>query len=76
MEYKVIRWPDSPSAATHQATIGATVNAANHLESLELSGLKEPDALVSVNILGGLNIRYRVESDGSIIELARYGSVD
>jgi hypothetical protein len=48
------------------------VNASNHLEALELSGLKEPGALISVNGLGGANVRYRVDDAGKVIELARY----
>lgn len=78
MEYIATRWPDGPSAATQQATatVTVTINAANHLESLELSGLKEPGALISVNGLGMMNIRYRIDHSGNAIELAHYGSVD
>ena len=71
-EYIITRWPDSPATATKQATITIPITAANHLEALELSGLKESGALISVNRLGGTNIRYRVNSDGKVIELARY----
>jgi len=46
----------------------------NHLEALELSGLNEPGALISVKGLGEKIVRYQVDSDGSILELARYGS--
>lgn len=74
MEYIVTRWPDSVGSATHQATITVTVTAANHLDALELSRLKELGALISVN--GQiLNIRYQVNSDGYPIELAHYRSV-
>ncbi|OLN25736.1 hypothetical protein [Desulfosporosinus metallidurans] len=66
---------NSPATATQQATI-VTVNAANHIESLGRSGLKEPGALISVNSLGGLNIRYRVDLFGHGIELPHYGSVN
>ena len=48
MEYVVTRWPESVRSATHQATISVNVTAANHLNALELSGLKEPGALISV----------------------------
>ncbi|MDR3540918.1 MAG: hypothetical protein P4L69_08160 [Desulfosporosinus sp.] len=70
MEYIVTRWPNSPSTATQQAAITITVNAVNHLEALNLSGLKEPGALISVNRLGGLNIRYQVDPADRAIELA------
>lgn len=73
MEYIVIRWPTSPAMATQQATITVHVNAVNHL-ALNISGLKEPGALISVNVLGGMNVRYQVDDDGKVIELARYGS--
>ena len=73
MEYIVTRWPNSPSTATLQATITVKVMAENHLEALNLSGLKEPGALISVNRLTGFNIRYEVDSTGCAIELARYG---
>jgi len=76
MEYIVTRWPDSPASATQQAAITVTVTAANHLEALGISGLKEPSALINVNGQTDLNIRYQVNSDGCIIELAHYGSVD
>ncbi|WP_407312129.1 hypothetical protein [Desulfosporosinus sp. SB140] len=49
MEYIVTRWLENPATATQQATITVTVCAANHLEALELSGLKAPGALISVN---------------------------
>lgn len=75
MEYIVTRWPDSPVSATQQATITVTVIAATHLEALELSGLKAPGALISVNCRV-LNVRYQVDSCGGIIELAHYGSLD
>lgn len=74
VQYIVIRWPDSQGTATQQATITVTVNAANHLEALEFSGLKEPGVLISVNVVGGLKIRYQIDSDGKAVELARYGS--
>lgn len=51
------------------------MNAGNRLEALDISGLKEPGALISVNELGGMNVRYLVDYDGKVIELARYGSV-
>jgi len=73
MEYIVTRWPNSPSTATLQATITVKVIAGNHLEALNLSGLKESGALISVNRLAGLNIRYEVDSTGCAIELARCG---
>lgn len=73
MQYTVTRWP-SPAMATQQATITVHVTAANHHEALNLSGFKEPGALISVNRPGGLNIRYKVDSTGVAIELARYGS--
>lgn len=76
MEYVVTRWPNSPATATHQATITITVEAANHIEALEFSGLKEPGALISVNSLGRMNIRYQVDSNGAAIELAHYGSIE
>lgn len=76
MEYIVTRWPDSPATATQQVTITVTVTAETHLEALVLSGFKEPGALISVNAPADLNIRYQVNSDGVIIELAHYGSVD
>lgn len=76
MEYIVTRWPNSPSTATQQATITVTVNAINHLEAQNHSGLKEPGALISVNSQTELNIRYQVDSAGYAIKLARYGSVD
>ncbi len=69
MEFIVTRWPTSPSIATQQAIITIT---ANHLEALNISGLKEPGALISVNRVGGVNIRYRFNSEGNTIELARY----
>ena len=64
MRYLVTRWPDSPATATQQATIAVTVNVSNHREALELSGLKEPGALISVNVLDGINVRYQVDSAG------------
>jgi hypothetical protein len=73
MGYIVTRWPDNPETANQQATITIPITAANHHEALELSGLKEPGALISVNVVGGLNIRYQVDSAGKVIELARYG---
>ncbi|OLN25627.1 hypothetical protein [Desulfosporosinus metallidurans] len=76
MKCFVTRWPNSPSTATQQATITVTVKAANHLEALGRSGLNEPGALISVNSLGGPNIRYKVDNFGSAIELAHYRSVD
>lgn len=62
--------------ATQQVTIKVHVNAENHMEALDLSGLKEPGALISVNALGGMNVRYRVDEDGKVVELGRYGSVE
>ena len=57
MEYIVTRWPNSPSTATQQAAITITVNAVNHLEALNLSGLKEPGALKQSDVkLSSLNI--------------------
>lgn len=73
MEYIVTRWPDSPATATQQTTITITVEAANHLEALEFSGLKEPGTLISVNGLGEMNIRYSVDFHGAVIKLAHYG---
>ena len=73
MQYTVTRWPDNPSIATQQATITIPITATNHLEALELSGLKEPGASISVNRLDGLNIRYQVDSTGAVIKLASYG---
>ena len=73
MKYIVTRWLDNPSMANHQATITVTVNAANQLEASELSGLKELGALISVNVVGGLNIWYQIDGDRKVIELARYG---
>lgn len=75
VEYIVTRWPNSPSTATQQATIAVTVNVVNHLEALNLSELKEPGALISVNGLSEPNIRYQVDSNGYAIEFARYGRV-
>ena len=71
MQYIVTRWSTSPSTATQQATI--TIPA-NHLEALNLSGLKEPGALISLNRPGELNIRYQVNSTGEVIEFVQYGS--
>lgn len=75
-QYTVTRWPDDTSTATQQATISVNVEAENHREALELSGLKEPGALVSVNGLAELNIRYQVDSIGRVTKLTHYGSVD
>ncbi len=72
IEYIVTRWSDTTSAI--QSTTKLTVTAANHLEALEISGLKEPGALISVNGKADLNIRYQVNSDSRIIELGHYGS--
>jgi hypothetical protein len=43
------------------------------LEALKFSGLKEMGALISVNALGGVNIRYQIDIYGKMIEFARYG---
>jgi hypothetical protein len=69
LQYTVTRWPDNPSIATQQATITIPITAANHLKALELSGLKEPGALISVNRLGGTNIRYQVDSSDRVSEV-------
>jgi len=74
--YTVTRWPNDSGTATQQATISKNVEAGNHREALELSGLKEPGALVSVNGLLELNIRYQVDSLGRVTKLAHYGSID
>lgn len=76
MEYFVTRWLNSPFTATQQATITVTVSAVNHLEVLNLSGLKEPGALISVNSQTEPNIRYQVDPSGGVVELVRYGSVE
>lgn len=73
LEYIVTRWPESPAAATQQSTITVSVDADNDIKALELSGFKEPGALISVNVVGGLNIRYQVDGNGRVAELARYG---
>jgi len=71
--YTVTRWPNNTNT---QATISVDIPANNHREALELSGLKEPGALVSVNGLTELNIRYQVDSIGRVTKLTHYGSVD
>lgn len=72
MEFIITRWPTSPTT-TQQATITVHVTAANHLEALNFSGLKEPGALINVNAVGEMNIRYQVDSESKVIKVARYG---
>lgn len=73
IEYIVKRWPTSTALATQQATIIVPITAANHIEALNLSGLKEPDAMISVNAVGETKIRYQVDAEGKVIEVAMYG---
>lgn len=66
MLYKVTVW-------NRESTQTVEVEAANHKDAAQKSGLAQPGAILSVDGLMIVNIRYQVDATGRMRELARYG---